>query len=128
MKRDTDERLAEVHNTSEAVRRLLIVIVAPYPSSTFLDNLLSSVQVPIEKVHFANRSPDPCASVHPQSALVRSRDNRDRSDCAESLCDRSHLSHRKRGCLAIVNANVDVGIGSRQAASVSPTQDNSNHV
>src|SRR5216684_221321 len=98
MKRNTDERLAEVPNTSEAVRRLLIVVVAPYPLSSFVDSLLNLVQVPIEKVHFAYGSLDPGAPVYPWSPLVRTRDNRDRSDSAEPLCDRSHLSHRKRAC------------------------------
>src|SRR5262249_33861030 len=88
--------------TSDAVRRLLVVVVGPHSLSSFLDNLFNLVQVPIEKVHFSHWSLDPCASVHLQSPLVRSRDNRDRSDCAETLNDRSYLSHRKRGCLAIV--------------------------
>jgi hypothetical protein len=43
MKRNTDERFAEVHNTSEAVWRLLIVVVVPYPLSSFLDYPLNLV-------------------------------------------------------------------------------------
>src|SRR5262249_15675054 len=48
MKRNTHKRLAEVHNTSEPVRGFLIVVMAPYPLSSFPANPLNLVQVPIE--------------------------------------------------------------------------------
>ena len=75
MERYTDKRLAEVNHASEAVRRLLIVVVMPYPLPSFLVHHLNLVQVPAEKIHFAHGSLDPGAPVHPRSPLVHSRDD-----------------------------------------------------
>src|SRR5579872_2678279 len=104
---------SRVHNTSEAVRGLLIVVVAPYPLSPFLDNPLNLVQNPIEKVHFAHRSLDPCSSVHPRSPPIHFRDGWDCSSRADASSDRSHMLDGEWCRFAVVN----VGIGPRETAS-----------
>jgi hypothetical protein len=118
MKRDTHKRLAEVHNTSEAVRGLLIVVVAPYPLSPFLDNPSNLVQIPIEKVHFAHRSLDPCSSVHPRSPPIHFRDGWDCSRRADASSHRPHMLDGEWCRFAVIHSNVNVGIGPRETASV----------
>ena len=46
--------------------RLLIIVVAPHASASFLDNPLNLVQVPVEKIDLARRCLNPRASIHPR--------------------------------------------------------------
>ena len=63
MQWDTYFDLTEVHDTAEAVRRLLIIVVLPYASVPLIEDRLDLTQVSIQEVDVSGRRLNPRAPV-----------------------------------------------------------------
>ena len=128
MKRNADLDLSEVHHATKAERWLLIVVVPPHAAVSLVDHGLNLIQVSVKEIYFTRWCIDPRTSVHPRSPLIEARHNRYRFRYRNLFGRRPDVTNGERRRLAIVQANVEIGVRLGQTTRVRTTEDDRDYV